>query len=206
MLGLIKRPSSTNWNWSIYFHVFFCFFFLQNAILQNFISSSKNKPTSPFLCPSKNQTKTCPAHNLTSKVQNHGGDVKSPSCPDYFRWIHEDLRPWNATGISREMVERARPTANFRLVILDGRIYVETFSKAFQTRDVFTQWGIVQLLRRYPGLVPDLDLMFDCNDGPVVMSRDYQGKDARAPPPLFAYCRDDKTLDIVFPDWSFWGW
>lgn len=25
-------------------------------------------------------------------------------------------------------------------------------------------------------------------------------------PPLFRYCGDDRTLDIVFPDWSFWGW
>ncbi|XXG62076.1 hypothetical protein AAC387_Pa05g0518 [Persea americana] len=173
-----------------------------NAILQ-IISS--NRQLNPFLCQPENQTITCPAHSLTSTGKIYD-NVKSPSCPEYFRWIYEDLRPWNVTGISKEMVERARPTANFRLVILDGRIYVETFSRAFQTRDVFTLWGIIQLLRRYPGRVPDLDLMFDCNDRPVVMSRDYEGKDARAPPPLFAYCKDSETLDIVFPDWSFWGW
>ena len=23
---------------------------------------------------------------------------------------------------------------------------------------------------------------------------------------LFHYCTSDDTLDIVFPDWSFWGW
>ena len=25
-------------------------------------------------------------------------------------------------------------------------------------------------------------------------------------PSLFRYCACDGTLDIVFPDWSFWGW
>uniref|UniRef100_A0A2P2KD36 KDEL motif-containing protein 1 n=3 Tax=Rhizophora mucronata TaxID=61149 RepID=A0A2P2KD36_RHIMU len=104
------------------------------------------------------------------------------------------------------MVENAKKTANFRLVIVNGKAYVEQYQKAFQTRDVFTLWGILQLLRKYPGQVPDLELMFDCVDWPVVKSRDHIGPDAPAPPPLFRYCGDDDTLDIVFPDWSFWGW
>ncbi|KAK6155715.1 hypothetical protein DH2020_009963 [Rehmannia glutinosa] len=81
-----------------------------------------------------------------------------------------------------------------------------TYEKSFQTRDVFTLWGILQLLRRYPGKVPDLDLMFDCVDWPVIKASDYQGPHAPKPPPLFRYCGDDQTLDIVFPDWSYWGW
>ena len=36
------------------------------------------------------------------------------TCPDYFRWIHEDLRPLARTGITQDMVERAKQTANFR--------------------------------------------------------------------------------------------
>jgi len=120
--------------------------------------------------------------------------------------IYEDLRPWARTGITREMVERANRTANFRLVIVKGRAYVEKYQRAFQTRDVFTLWGILQLLRRYPGQVPDLELMFDCVDWPVINTRDSQGPNASDPPPLFRYCGDDDSLDIVFPDWSFWGW
>ncbi|EEC73683.1 hypothetical protein OsI_08244 [Oryza sativa Indica Group] len=129
------------------------------------------------------------------------------SCPAYFRFIHEDLHPWRAAGgITRRMLERARDTANFRLVVLRGRAYVERIAPAFQTRDLFTIWGILQLLRRYPGRVPDLDLMFDCVDWPVVQADRYQGENATAMPPLFRYCGDDETLDVVFPDWSFWGW
>lgn len=130
----------------------------------------------------------------------------SPSCPDYFRWIHDDLWPWRETGITREMVMRARRTANFRLVILNGKAYVERYAKSFQSRDKFTLWGILQLLRRYPGRVPDLDLMFDCVDWPVVKKGDFRDPDGQAPPPLFCYCGNNSTYDVVFPDWSFWGW
>lgn len=103
------------------------------------------------------------------------------------------------------MVERAKQSANFRLVVLNGTAYVEKFRSAIQTRDVFTLWGILQLLRLYPGRVPDLELMFDCFDRPVVRSSHYRGRNS-GPPPLFRYCGDHQTLDIVFPDWSFWGW
>ncbi|PSS33077.1 Protein O-glucosyltransferase [Actinidia chinensis var. chinensis] len=162
----------------------------------------------PLNCSSGDLTRKCPANYYPTKFHledDHNGQ-SSATCPDYFRWIHEDLRPWRETGITRDMVERAQKTANFRLVIVDGRAHVQSYRRAFQSRGVFTQWGILQLLRRYPGKIPDLDLMFDCVDWPVVKSSDYSGPNATAPPPLFRYCRDDATLDIVFPDWSFWGW
>lgn len=96
-----------------------------------------------------------------------------PSCPDYFRHIHSDLEPWREKGISREAVERGRPKAAFRLTVVSGRAYVETYHRVFQTRDLFTQWGIAQLLARYPGRVPDLDLMFNCEDMPELRAADY---------------------------------
>lgn len=163
----------------------------------------------PLNCSAGNLTRTCPANYYPKRFQIQDHNITStaqPLCPEYFRWIHEDLRPWRETGITKEMVERARKTANFRLVILNGRAYVETYQKSFQSRDTFTLWGIVQLLRRYPGRLPDLDLMFDCVDWPVILKKYYHRPNATAPPPLFRYCADDSTLDIVFPDWSFWGW
>lgn len=130
------------------------------------------------------------------------------SCPAYFRWIHEDLRPWRATGITRETLEGAhRYMPKFRVTVVAGRLYVRRYGRCFQTRDVFTQWGILQLLRRYNttgrrAVVPDLDLMFDCQDLPVVDAGNHRGCH---PPPLFRYCGSEPTLDIAFPDWSFWG-
>ncbi|PUZ66580.1 hypothetical protein GQ55_3G329100 [Panicum hallii var. hallii] len=94
--------------------------------------------------------------------------------------------------------------ATFRLVVVAGRAYVEKYHPAYQTRDVFTLWGILQLLARYPWRVPDLDLMFFCGDIPVVRAAAYP--DRSEAPPLFMYCTEDPALDIVFPDWTFWGW
>ncbi|KAK1266111.1 hypothetical protein QJS04_geneDACA000444 [Acorus gramineus] len=160
-------------------------------------------PIKPFTCSSGNLTAatTCnpPSAATPPPIQS-----QNPTCPDYFRWIHEDLKPWRETGISRQEVDLANRTATFRLVILDGRAYVEAFHRSFQTRDLFTMWGVLQLLRRYPGRVPDLDLMFDCGDMPVVKSIDYHHRSL--PPPLFQYCGDESSLALVFPDWSFWGW
>jgi hypothetical protein len=133
------------------------------------------------------------------------GDDPTLSCPDYFRYIHDDLRPWRGAGITQEAVERARPHAYFRLVVVGGRAYVETYRRAYQTRDVFTQWGILQLMHRYPGRVPDLDIMFACDDPGQVRAADFPTTPSDAPP-VFRYCKDALTLDIVFPDWSFWGW
>ncbi|XWS50520.1 hypothetical protein CRYUN_Cryun12cG0093700 [Craigia yunnanensis] len=159
----------------------------------------------PLNCSALDLTRSCPTNYPTTTEEDPDGSLNI-TCPDYFRWIHEDLRPWAYTGITLDMVERAKKTANFRLVIVNGSAYVEKYHRSFQTRDVFTLWGILQLLRKYPGKVPDLDLMFDCVDWPVIKSSDYSGSNATTPPPLFRYCKDDETLDIVFPDWSFWGW
>ncbi|KAI9073734.1 hypothetical protein K1719_015962 [Acacia pycnantha] len=136
--------------------------------------------------------------------------LQSSTCPEYFRWIHEDFKPWKRTGITRSMLESNQSLADFKLVILKGRAYVETYRRSFQTRDVFTLWGISQLLKMYPGQVPDLELLFHCGDLSKVHKKDFVGSHpsvpSPAPPPLFHYCGDDSTFDIVFPDWSFWGW
>ncbi|XP_057981211.1 uncharacterized protein LOC131166649 [Malania oleifera] len=156
-------------------------------------------------CPAGNSTQTCPAKNSPARFETQQ-EASGRVCPEYFRWIHEDLRPWRRTGITREMMERAIYESNFRLVILDGKVYVEKYKDAYQTRDVFTIWGILQLLRFYPGKLPDLDLVFHCGDLPLIQKSDYDGPEALTPPPIFDYCSDDSSVGIVFPDWSFWGW
>ena len=156
-----------------------------------------------LMCSDANVTRTCPA-DYPQKLESNPDAPPPSTCPEYFRWIYEDLRPWQQIGITREMVEAAKKTANFRLVISNGKAYVERYKKSWQTRDAFTLWGFLQLLRKYPGRVPDLELMFDCVDWPVISKR-FPWPNNTAPP-LFRYCGDDMTWDIVFPDWSFWGW
>ncbi|XP_057805626.1 uncharacterized protein LOC131020671 [Salvia miltiorrhiza] len=161
------------------------------------------EPSVPDLdCMTWNHTKKCPKHHSTfSQAKQQSGS----DCPEYFRWIHEDLRHWRNTGIAEEMVAEARRSAHFRLTILDGRMYVEKFAEAFQSRGLFTLWGFAQLMARYGGKLPDLELMFNCDDRPVVEAEQYEAA-GKIPPPLFKYCADNRTFDIVFPDWTFWGW
>ncbi|KAG5230675.1 O-glucosyltransferase rumi [Salix suchowensis] len=181
-----------------------------SSVVKPFLSSKipkipRSRTEYPVNCTAFNPTLKCPASYPTN-IQEDPDRPSLSTCPEYFRWIHEDFRPWARTGISRDMVERARRTANFRLVIVNGKAYMERYRKSFQSRDTFTLWGILQLLRKYPGKLPDLDMMFDCVDWPVVKSSDYSGSNAATPPALFRYCGDGDSLDVVFPDWSFWGW
>ena len=175
--------------------------FSGQSIIQ--FQTTKKVPYFPLDCLSWNETLTCPKNYPTT--HKNIGHPSFKTCPDYFRWIHEDLARWRETGVTRDMVDGAKPSAHFRLIILDGKVYVEKFRKSIQTRDLFTLWGFQQLIRRYPGRVPDLELMFDCNDRPVINKNRFRGPDKR-PPPLFKYCSDYGSLDIVSPDWSFWGW
>ncbi|KAG5386495.1 hypothetical protein IGI04_037965 [Brassica rapa subsp. trilocularis] len=163
--------------------------------------------TIPLNCTLLNNatTQTCPS-NYPTKFEPTISS--SETCPDYFRWIQQDLKVWQETGITRETLERAKPNAHFRVVIKSGRLYVDQYVKSYQTRDVFTIWGILQLLRTYPGQIPDLELLFLCYDKPVIWKRDFNKtrEDTWPPPPLFRYCGHRDAYDIVFPDWSFWGW
>ncbi|PON86429.1 Lipopolysaccharide-modifying protein [Trema orientale] len=189
---------------------------IDNFTDQTTILSQKNQnpPRSiefPLNCTifTSNFSKICPKNSYPTTVDNinNGSIDQSSMCPDYFRWIHEDLRPWSTTGITRDMVERAKNMSHFRLVIVNGKAYIDKYKKSIQTRDIFTIWGILQLLRRYPGKVSDLELMFDSGDRPKVRARGHRGTNSTdGPPPLFRYCGDRWTVDIVFPDWSFWGW
>ncbi|GAB4858876.1 hypothetical protein Ancab_010353 [Ancistrocladus abbreviatus] len=59
-----------------------------------------------------------------------------------------------------------------------------------------------ELLKRYPGMVPDVDMMFDCMDKPAINQTEHSAR----PLPLFCYCTTTKHFDVPFPNWSFWGW
>ncbi|XAR63082.1 Protein xylosyltransferase [Bertholletia excelsa] len=177
--------------------------------LQRAISFASRNPTvQPKItyslnCSTGNNTPTCPP--TYPRTYEAKGSM-AETCPKYFRWIHEDLRPWSGQGITLDMAENAKKFADIRVVVVNGSLYVEKYRGVFQTRDVFTIWGILQLLRLYPGKLPDLDLMIQCGDRPSILKRDFMGENANKTPPLLHYCGDDDTLDIVFPDWSFWGW
>ena len=79
---------------------------------------------------------------------------------------------------------------------------MDLYYACVQSRAMFTIWGLLQLLKRYPGMVPDVDIMFDCMDKPRIHRAEHESM----PLPLFRYCTTGEDYDIPFPDWSFWGW
>ncbi|XP_039168417.1 protein O-glucosyltransferase 1 isoform X2 [Eucalyptus grandis] len=157
----------------------------------------------PIKCPNATTKQKCP---LDYPLKHETKNIDAEVCPEYFRWIHEDLRPWKAVGITREMLEGIKRTAHFRIVVHKGKVYLDKFRPAYQTREEFTFWGIAQLARLYPGKLPDLELMFQSGDRLVIKKEDYKGSKGTKIPPLFHYCGHHTAFDIPFPDWSFWGW
>ncbi|WCJ22813.1 hypothetical protein M5689_004880 [Euphorbia peplus] len=145
---------------------------------------------------------TVKPNSVTKLSENHNLSSESLYCPEHFRWIHEDIWPWKSGGgIDRKFVERSEKFADLKLIILKGKVYVKKFSVTFQTRDVFTVWGILQLLRLYPGQVPDVELLFNFADRP-----DDEALNATWAPPVFYYSKGEYEVGILFPDWTFWGW
>lgn len=123
-------------------------------------------------------------------------------CPAFFKWIHKDLKPWSKSRIGVSHLEETKPYAAFRVTIVGGRLYVDLYYDCVQSRMMFTVWGLLQLLKRYPGMIPDVDMMFDCMDRPRINRTEHISR----PLPLFRYCTTAGHFDIPFPDWSFWGW
>uniref|UniRef100_A0A2P2ISV9 Uncharacterized protein LOC103497080 n=2 Tax=Rhizophora mucronata TaxID=61149 RepID=A0A2P2ISV9_RHIMU len=146
---------------------------------------------------------TCPyANKTTSKRRRFQSSGGATQCQDFFRFIHRDLEPWARTGITKNHIMEAKNFAAFRVVILEGKLYLDIYYACVQSRMMFTIWGLLQLLNRYPGMVPDVDLMFDCMDKPSINKTEH----GSLPLPLFRYCTTENHFDIPFPDWSFWGW
>ncbi|KAI3806298.1 hypothetical protein L1987_22197 [Smallanthus sonchifolius] len=126
---------------------------------------------------------------------------KSDRCPSFFRWIHHDLEPWSESRISYDHLMEVKKFASFRVVIVGGKLYAEYYYDCVQSRAMFTIWGFLQLLKRYPDRIPDVDMMFDCMDKPII-----ERNESVKPVPIFRYCTTPNHYDIPFPDWSFWGW
>ncbi|KAL5231749.1 hypothetical protein ABZP36_030525 [Zizania latifolia] len=142
---------------------------------------------------------------------NASGGVPRRQCPAYFAAIRRDLAPWRrGEGVTRALLNAAQRRASMRVTITGGgrRLHVELYYACVQSRALFTVWSLLQLMRRYPGRVPDVDLMFDCMDRPAINRTEHGNGDPAAPPPppLFRYCTTRDHFDIPFPDWSFWGW
>ncbi|MQL83858.1 hypothetical protein Taro_016369, partial [Colocasia esculenta] len=183
---------------------------------ESFSRASRILRCSYLTCPASSSfwVATSSSSSLSSRCRKNkgtpNGKTQQRQCPPFFLSIHRDLDPWRQSRISAFTLAAAKEHAAMRVLIVGGRLYVDLYYACVQSRAMFTLWGLLQLLQRYPGMVPDVDLMFDCMDRPAVLRSDYESGDSAGsrwpPPPLFRYCTTKDHFDIPFPDWSFWGW
>lgn len=99
-------------------------------------------------CLNGSLTRTCTKDNnylQTFKQDKEKYYSSSPAstCPEHFRWIPEDVKPWKSTGITREMVESGKNISQLRIVIKKGKVYVAEYGDTFETRDLFSVWGVL---------------------------------------------------------------
>ncbi|TYI73269.1 hypothetical protein E1A91_D07G119000v1 [Gossypium mustelinum] len=145
-----------------------------------------------------------PSEGLEEERRGLVSSRTPPQCPNFFKFIYRDLEPWMTTRISVNHINEAKEHAAFRIVIVEGKLFVDLYYACVQSRLMFTLWGILQLIKKYPGMVPDVDMMFDCMDKPTIERA--RVENGSLPLPLFRYCTTEAHFDIPFPDWSFWGW
>lgn len=60
------------------------------------------------------------SNNSVTKRRRFHSSKSSEKCPEFFRWIHQDLEPWARTGISKAHLAEAQKYAAFRVVIVGG--------------------------------------------------------------------------------------
>eukprot|EP00897_Mesotaenium_endlicherianum_P010009 jgi/Mesen1/9036/ME000566S08455 len=94
------------------------------------------------------------------------------SCPVWFQYMYWDLEPWkDHGGITPDVIRASIPLAAMRLTVLGGRLYVEHYYRCPRSRALFTLWGVTLLLRRYPGMVPDVDILPEAGVQPWEMAK-----------------------------------
>ncbi|XP_024524826.1 O-glucosyltransferase rumi homolog [Selaginella moellendorffii] len=135
--------------------------------------------------------------------RSRNASAGAASCPRYFARIREHLAPWRSTGITRRSLDRRQRLGSMRVAILGGRMYVRAYGDCPQSRSVFSLWGLLLMLERFGDRVPDVEFVLNCKDRPIV-PRD--GSYGGVPSPVLSYCSHRHSLDIPFPDYSFWGW
>ncbi|XP_024524828.1 O-glucosyltransferase rumi homolog [Selaginella moellendorffii] len=104
------------------------------------------------------------------RVDNHNQGFQNHSRPKYFDSIDTDLRPWKDGGITKSSLSAARRKGSMRMVISQGKLYIEVYGKCPQSRSIFTAWGLLLLLERFPGKVPDVDFVLNCKDRPEYLA------------------------------------
>lgn len=143
----------------------------------------------------------------------------------YAPWIAADFARWNASGISKAMVDRAAAefpcqSQKLRIAILNDTLWVTHLTQqppgGWYPAELGGGWvsakgrvphvvlALLDTLRAHPGEIPDLEAVIHTHDAPLI-SESATGKSGEPPPPIFGYTAAEGYVDIPFPDFSYWG-
>lgn len=140
------------------------------------------------------------------------GEPSSPTASAaeaLLRPLREDLQRWaDAKGsVSLSDTDRAYGSlpkyARARYQIVGGQLWSVPASCVYR-RDETTAWALLQLLARYPRL-PDVDIVLNCRDGPLIPWRRRRRRSWHGVPVVLSYSTTSQHEEIAFPDYTLWG-
>ncbi|GAB4824253.1 hypothetical protein N2152v2_011299 [Parachlorella kessleri] len=148
----------------------------------------------------------------------------------YLPWIHKDLARWRhgGIGISKAMVDKAHARVRdctawsqqpfwIRFQVVDGKLYVEHWDApqghypaelgrgwvSAKARLPYAILALMDVLREFPGEIPDLDAVLGLQDSPCIV---LEGNDSQQPaPPAFGFTGAPWAADLPFPDFTYYG-
>lgn len=122
-------------------------------------------------------------------------DPSYPSikCHTFLNNLESDLKPWQETGISKELIQHATKLTGVHYQIIGHKLYRQQ-DCMFPSRCEGVEHFILNIIND----LPDMDLIINVRDYPQV----YQGRDKL---PIMSFSKDVSSyLDILYPAWSFW--
>ncbi|KAK9847650.1 hypothetical protein WJX84_009110 [Apatococcus fuscideae] len=123
--------------------------------------------------------------------------------------VDRDLAPFNASGITLEMVEQVYCTYNvqgFRVQIIDGEWFIAGETHNFLTIHLKTKQVLADFAARYKGRLPDVDFVLQTSDW---LPPAYNGTHPDCPQqgPIFTANKEKgNPHGILFPDESWVEW
>ena len=113
-------------------------------------------------------------------------------CDCFIDNIESDLRRWNHSGITENLIDRGKKTRGIHYQIINHKLYRHK-DCLFPSRCEGNEHFINKIIND----LPDIELVINVHDYPQVLS-------VLDSIPVFSFSRDNNYQDILYPAWAFW--
>ncbi|XP_017102096.2 O-glucosyltransferase rumi [Drosophila bipectinata] len=122
-------------------------------------------------------------------------DDEDSKCACHAAVIKHDLAPYKATGVTRQMIEKAAGYGT-KYKIFNHRLYRDA-NCMFPSRCQ----GIEHFLLPLIASLPNMDLVINTRDYPQLNTA--WGNSGRGP--IFSFSKTSEYMDVMYPAWTFWA-